>query len=180
MLEEYMARAWARHINALDGPLTLEARIDCLNPREVVNTFVGFLRSNLKTIRPSEIHERTMHELMGYSDPPDCMRELLLQTYAECILPILNNVKHDRCMGCKYEPCKCCNFAHSCLEPIDDLLISHFHECLENVDEETLLEKYTEKLHDSDFSWSANELRHLVICKLELLPGFRLSDYPGW
>ena len=168
-LEDYLARAWAIHIHQLDGSLSLDERIACLDPREVMATFVGYLGDY--QIPPDEIHERTIQELV-YSLSPCYLRPLLLQSYAECILVILKNVKCDHCVGCNYGPMgHPSQRHHSCLGAADELLDLYFSECLEILDRTTLMTKYTEKLYDFDYAINPDaELRRLITHELGLLP----------
>ena len=171
-LEEYLARAWALHINETDGSLTLEARMGCLNSSEVVDTFVGFLTDYLKHIPAEEIYERTIQEFVYSLEPPRYLRTLLLQSYAECIMLILKRVQHDDCVGCNYgimgHPSQ---RYHSCLGTVNELLDRHFDTCLEILDGITLLTRYTEKLYGFECAIRPDaDLRLLILRELDSLP----------
>lgn len=153
-LEHYLARAWALHMNEIDGSLTLDERIQRINPREVVDTFVGMLDKYITGVTSEEIYERTLQEL-SYTTEPCYLWSLLLQTYAEYVLLILRTVKREYCYGCNctehYGPGgHPSQRHHTCLSEVFELLDLHFTECLEKLEPEILLTKYAKKLYDLD------------------------------
>ena len=155
-LEHYLAYAWAEHIKTTDGSLPLNQRLQSVDSRKVVDTFLGMLDKFLMNISPDDIFDRAWNAIAFSLKPSTDLWVVLMQCYADQILDILGTVKYENCYGCgcteQYGPLgHPSQRHHTCLEEDDVLLSVYFTDCLMELDKDSLLEHFAEKLMDIDY-----------------------------
>ena len=163
-LEHLLGLAWAEHLRKTDNTLPFDQRLKIVDSRMVVDTFVDMISKSKYTSRVShdDIYEMTMLVILQDTlESPYALQTILLYSYAEHVLLILRKLKYENCYGCscieQYGPGgHPSQREHMCLEDEDILLGMHFDDCLPELDEESLLTTFAEKLYEIDVVVSPN------------------------